>query len=101
MAPTGNDILLVAQSRNCVILDINCSKCSNVKNGILCDCCDKWWHFRSVNLIEECLTSENNEWKCPGRVREDAGSVRSSVGDVVSEEGRLCEGKSCLADIEL
>lgn len=46
-----------------VLLNIKCLKCSKVvRNRIRCDLCDRWNHFRCVNID---IPSDNEEWKCP------------------------------------
>lgn len=63
------------------------------------DYCDKWGHFRCVNLTEECLPGENDDWKCPVCIsRDDAVYASSLVGRFVSEEATRRE---ISIDIEL
>lgn len=46
-----------------MLLATYCSnKCNNVvKNGILCDFCDKYIHSKRAKLIEEYLPDENEK----------------------------------------
>lgn len=66
MATTGSAATLSAPQKWRKIYNIKCRKCNKtVRNGISCDFCDLWHHFRCANVAEENLSSENGEWKCP------------------------------------
>lgn len=46
------------------ILD-KCAECKRiVKNGILCDICDRWWHFKCAELPNFEEIDENMDWSC-------------------------------------
>jgi hypothetical protein len=48
------------------ISNIKCDKCKKVvRNGILCDSCDLWNHFRCANVSEDNIPDEKSEWLCP------------------------------------
>lgn len=66
MAPIGNDVSVVAPVKNRILCDVKCVKCrKTVRNGILCDNCDLWHHFRCGNLTDENIPSDESEWFCP------------------------------------
>lgn len=66
MAATGIVQLNSSPSKKRVLIDIKCAKCNKiVRNGILCDMCDLWHHFRCASVEESNLPEENSEWKCP------------------------------------
>lgn len=48
-----------------IVFNYKCGKCKRqVKNGVLCDGCDVWYHFKKCSNILETTTLEN-EWYCP------------------------------------
>ena len=66
MAPIEVSGTCAAPAKITVIRDIKCGKCNkNVRNGILCDYCDKWRHFKCGNVAENNIPADNVEWACP------------------------------------
>lgn len=66
MAARGKVVSISAPGKSRVIFDIKCIKCSKVvRNGILCDVCDKWNHFRCAKVQEDNLPKDEVQWKCP------------------------------------
>lgn len=66
VAPNEVASSCVAPGKITVLVDTKCSKCnSNVRNGILCDICDKWSHFKCSNVTEDNITDEDVVMICP------------------------------------
>lgn len=91
----------VAPYKNRIISDINCVKCRKiVRNGILCDLCDLWNHFKCVNVPEDNLPDENTEWFCPKCVSLHDNMLNFGTGretrDKEDEKISLLEVISCL-----
>lgn len=85
MAPIGNDVVQSAPDKNRILLDIKCDKCNTVvKNGILCDPCDKWFHFKCANISENSLPTENDEWKCAKCQDSESASAVQDLAITVS-----------------
>lgn len=90
MAPIESDAVASASVKNRVLLDTKCSKCNKVvKNGILCDLCDKWIHFKCSKLSEENLPDENAEWICPRCQDRENGVVTLNETTLDSSEGTI------------
>lgn len=69
MAPTYSDVTFSAPAKSKVLLNIKCRKCNKtVRNGILCDMCDWWHHFKCASIEENNIPAENIEWACPACV---------------------------------
>lgn len=80
MAPAGSVTSELAPTKNRILMCIKCSKCNKlVRNGILCDKCDMWIHFRCARLEETCLPDENTPWKC--QACEDGGVQIADVSN--------------------
>lgn len=63
MAPSHKQSLSKV-TKNCVIKDFSCGKCTKiVRNGILCESCDRWFHFEKCSKVEE-LNVPKREWSC-------------------------------------
>lgn len=87
MAPSNADVSVTAPVINRCILNTNCDKCrKTVRNGILCDSCDMWNHFRCAKVDEKCLPDENLPWICPRCV---SGQNHTSQPTVDSERATL------------
>lgn len=97
MAPVSNVESLASPPKSRILLNIKCLKCNKiVRNGILCDMCDQWHHFRCAGTKESELPDENSDWKCP--------TCRNSMvtnGDEVDVVGEsvMKEGKASLAEV--
>lgn len=64
MAPCGKVTSISAPGKIRVMCDVKCVKCNKVvRNGILCDSCDRWNHFRCGNVIESNIPKDS--WACP------------------------------------
>jgi hypothetical protein len=47
-----------------ILVDIKCGKCNKaVRNGILCENCDKWFHFNKCSNVREDKISDKY-WYC-------------------------------------
>lgn len=74
----------LSKNRILILLIAQCIKCRKVvRNGILCDLCDKWNHFRCVGVDENDLPDVNTEWKCPSC---DSGPEKVSFDVTVEGE---------------
>ncbi|XP_023709685.1 uncharacterized protein LOC111865696 [Cryptotermes secundus] len=57
---------------NNILVDIKCGKCNKVvRNGILCDNCDKWYHFNKCSNVNEDKIPDN-QWLCASCSRQNA-----------------------------
>lgn len=66
-----------------VIINSFCKKCKRkVCNGILCDYCDRWLHFKCGKINENDLQNDFNDWKCPLCVEVQDDLVASSETNV-------------------
>jgi hypothetical protein len=53
-----------AATGNSILLDNKCGKCNKVvRNGILCDNCDKWYHFNKCSTVSEDKIPDT-QWRC-------------------------------------
>jgi hypothetical protein len=85
MAPMS--VLSPSSSR--IIKDIKCLKCKKVvRNGILCDKCDCWHHFRCSKILEDEIPDENSECSGPACVnlQRNLASPTQTPTDVFSNE---------------
>lgn len=60
-----------------ILMSVKCSR--NVRNGILCDACDLWHHFRCANIKEDEIPDEKSQWKCPRCLNSDAAGTVGQV----------------------
>lgn len=67
MAAVCVDVSRSASVKLDLIQCINCLKCNKgLRNGISCDVCDHWQHFRCAKISEDEIKGyESSEWKCP------------------------------------
>lgn len=85
MAPASEVTSVSRPVVNRVNYDIKCVKCRrNVRNGILCDVCDKWSHFKCANISENNPPDENIEWACPTCTTNAAEEQTTQISDVES-----------------
>lgn len=85
MAPKGKVQISGAPVLSRIILNDKCLKCSKtVKNGILCDLCDRWNHFKCAEINEKDIPDESEEWKCPACVSSNMVDSKDAVDNDVS-----------------
>ena len=94
MTPCTDNICEVEVTKLRVKYDDRCKKCKKVvRNGILCDSCDKWLHFRCGNTKKGSEIEDNKKWSCPQCIhngdvnnegKEDSTNDVSSLLEIVS-----------------
>lgn len=58
-----NVIVKLAVGKKLIKILDKCAKCKRiVRNGIMCDICDSWWHLKCAELISFEETYENMYW---------------------------------------
>jgi hypothetical protein len=86
MAPGSVDVPASAPQKNRVIISDKCSKCNRtVKNGVLCDSCDRWVHFKCGKIDDKDKIDETTEWLCPTCISMDGSMMAEQQSDHVSE----------------
>jgi len=91
MAPTSTDATVSALTKLRVLRCIKCFKCNKiVRNGILCDSCDRWYHFKCANIAEEDIPNEDSEWNCMSCT----SVVASIVKDTEASAATVSENRS-------
>lgn len=73
-----------------VIYNYKCGKCNRlVKNGVLCDGCDVWYHFKKCSNILE-TTSLEDEWFCQSctEARENGEVNSQDINSQDTNEGK-------------
>lgn len=75
MAPKGSASVKSAPLESSFKINDKCFKCNKiVKNGILCDVCDRWYHFKCGNLPNYEEIDVNEDWHCAACDRHDSGN---------------------------
>lgn len=91
MAAVCGDVSRSAPVKINIFQCINCLKCNKVvRNGILCDFCGHWQHFRWAKISEnEIKGYKSSEWKCPVCVEGNVSALitpktETNIGNVHS-----------------
>lgn len=80
--------------------DEKCIKCKKVvKNGVLCESCDHWYHFRCGSFEEDGL-NKTEEWSCATCLETNQGNVMDSHKDSGTENSLQKVIDLLLADMQ-
>lgn len=84
MAASSKVVCLASPVKSRILESIKCLKCNKtVKNGVLCDECDSWHHFRCAEVDKDSLPDENSVWNCPSCSNKGTMAIGDGASGVV------------------